>query len=66
MKIILYGAKYQYIFFENTNQGSSIEQIMIDRVQGIAKCPEGFFRQFALETNRIFNAGLDNIGKDNI
>lgn len=59
-------SKVSIYFLENTNQGSSIEQIMIDRVQGIAKCPEGFFRQFALETNRIFNAGLDNIGKDNI
>ena len=35
----------------------------MDRVQGISKCPEDFFRQFALETNQIFNAGINNIGK---
>lgn len=40
---------------------SSIKEIEMDRVQGIPKCPEDFFRQFALETNQIFNAGLDNI-----
>lgn len=42
---------------------SSIKEIEMDRVQGISKCPEDFFRQFALETNKIFNAGLDNIKK---
>lgn len=42
---------------------SSIKEIEMDRVQGISKCPEDFFRQFALETNQIFNAGINNIGK---
>ena len=42
---------------------SSIKEIEMDRVQGISKCPEDFFRQFALETNHIFNAGINNIGK---
>ena len=44
---------------------SSIKEIEMDRVQGISKCPEDFFRQFALETNQIFNTGLDNIKRGN-
>lgn len=42
---------------------SSIKEIEMDRVQGISKYLEDFFRQFALETNQIFNAGINNIGK---
>ncbi len=59
-------SKVSIYFLENTNQGSSIEQILIDRVLGITKAPDDFFGQFATETSNIVDAGLDNIGKDNI
>lgn len=37
----------------------------MDRVQGISKCPEDFFGQFADETGHIISAGLDNIKRGN-
>lgn len=42
-------------------QKQSIENINIDRVQGISKCPNDFFKQFADETGKIVSAGLSNI-----
>lgn len=50
-------------FVENSKDGSNLNEIIIDRVQGIAECPDEFFRQFAAETNMIFRAGFDNLHK---
>ena len=58
-------SKVSIYFFENTNQGSSIEQIMIDRVLGITKVPDDFFGQFAVETTNIVDAGLGNMKRRN-
>lgn len=52
-------------FVDNVNQKSIIEEIVIDRVAGITKCPEAFFGQFASETSHIVRAGLNNISKGN-
>lgn len=58
-------SKVSIYFLENTNQGSSIEQIMIDRVLGITKAPDDFFGQFATETSNIVDAGLGNMKRGN-
>lgn len=44
---------------------SSIKEIDIDRVGGIAKAPNDFFGQFGDELTHIFHASLDNIKKGN-
>ena len=59
-------SKVSIYFLENTNQGSSIEQIVIDRVLGITKAPDDFFEQFATETSNIVDAGLGNMKRGNL
>lgn len=44
---------------------SSIKEIEIDRIGGIAKAPNDFFGQFGDELTHIFHAGLDNIKRGN-
>ena len=44
---------------------SSIKEIDIDRVGGIAKAPNDFFGQFGDELTHIFHASLDNIKRGN-
>lgn len=51
-------------FIENTNDGSKLRPIVIDRVQGVVDCPEEFFNQFAAETNLIVNAGFNNLKRE--
>ncbi|URN84830.1 DUF3696 domain-containing protein [Acetobacterium wieringae] len=50
-------------FVKNSTEGSSAEEIKIDRVGGITQCPEEFFNQFASETSHIFKAGIGNMRK---
>lgn len=50
-------------FVENTGAGSTVNEIVIDRVRGITKCPKEFFTQFATETSYIFDAGIKNMKK---
>ena len=52
-------------FVSNSENGSKVVPITIDRVCGISECPQEFFTQFASETSFIINAGLNNMNRGN-
>ena len=52
-------------FVSNSESGSKVTPITIDRVCGISECPPEFFTQFASETSFIINAGLNNMNRGN-
>lgn len=52
-------------FVNNSEKGSNVTPITIDRVCGISECPSEFFTQFASETRFIINAGLSNMNRGN-
>lgn len=53
-------------FIKNSDKGSIVEEIKIDRVGGITNCPEEFFSQFASETSYIVKAGINNMRKGDL
>ena len=53
-------------FVNNTENGSTVENIKIDMVRGITDCPKEFFSQFASETSYIIKAGINNMGKEEL
>lgn len=48
-------------FVENNDDGSSIQNIKIDKVRGIYESPQEFFSQFSSETSYIVKAGIKNM-----
>lgn len=53
-------------FVENSADGSTINEIKINRIGGITDCPKEFFSQFASETSFIVKAGINNMHKGDI
>ena len=54
--------KGNYIYFvDNDGTESKVQEVKIDRVNGITECPDAFFDQFAAETSMIFQAGIRNM-----
>ena len=51
-----------YYVAKNSDE-SSVVPIIIDKVHGIAKCPEDFFTQYSSEVDLIVRTGFDNIRK---
>lgn len=48
-------------FVENSVEGSCVNEIKIDKINGITECPSEFFSQFAAETSYIVQAGFNNL-----
>lgn len=48
-------------FVTNSENGSEIQEIKVDRVRGIYEYPKEFFSQFASETSYIVQAGINNM-----
>lgn len=51
-----------YYVAKNSDE-SRVVPIIIDKVHGIAKCPEDFFTQYSSEVDLIVRTGFDNIRK---
>ena len=50
-------------YIEKKSEESVVLPILIDKVHGIAECPEDFFTQYASEVNLIVQTGFENIRK---
>lgn len=51
-------------YVQKENNESIVSPIEIDKIHGIAKCPQDFFSQYTSEVNTIVRTGFENIKRE--
>ena len=60
------GVNWIIYYVEHVTDESKIDSIKLDKIHGIAECPEEFFSQYSSEVDLIVQTGFSNIQKRSI